>query len=141
MNAYTNQYINNQILSASKEQILLMLYDGAIRFTRQAKAAIENDDMATKGKYIGKAMAIISEFSNSLDHDIGGDIATDLDALYTYMLKELSYANVNNEESPLDSVINLLTDLRQTWDEAIKINNTSSQKPQSTQPVFNQAGV
>lgn len=123
MNAYHSQYLNNQIITASPEQILIMLYDGAIRFTKLSKIAIENDDLATKGKFVGKAMAIISEFANSLDHEIGGQIATDLDALYLYMLKELSKANIDNDTAPLDIVIDMLQGLRDTWAEAIEINN------------------
>ena len=121
MNGYVNQYQQNQIATASREQILIMLYDGAIRFSQQAKMAIDENDMATKGKYIGKAMAIISEFSTSLDHEVGGHIAADLDALYAYMLKELSNANVNNDKAPIDIVVTLLKDLRATWVEAIEI--------------------
>lgn len=141
MNTYINQYQNNHIATASKEQILLMLYDGAIRFTRQAKAAIQEDDMANKGKYIGKTMAIISEFSNTLDHEVGGEIASDLDALYTYMLKELSTSNIKNSTEPLDIVAHLLTDLRTTWAEAIEINNStegevSAETPRSVPATF-----
>ncbi len=133
MNGYVNQYQQNQIATASKEQILIMLYDGAIRFCRQANTAITEEDMAVKGKYIGKAMAIIAEFANSLDHKIGGAIADDLDGLYTFMLKELSLANVNSDQDKIEIVINLLMDLRQTWVEAIEINNNAkSQEPQAT---------
>ncbi len=127
MNGY-NQYKNNHIQTASREQILLMLYDGAIRFSKQAKAAIKEDDMATKGKYIGKTMAIISEFSNSLDHDIGGEMAENLDALYSYMLSELSKANVKNDTAPVDTVCTMLCELRTTWAEAIEINSSSTQE-------------
>lgn len=123
MNGY-NQYQNNQILTASREQILLMLYDGAIKFCKQAKKALEDDDMSAKGKFIGKAIAIISEFSNSLDHEIGGEIAANLDGLYTYMLKELSSANLNNDPKPIDTACTMLCELRATWSEAIEINNS-----------------
>lgn len=123
MNGYVNQYQQNQIATASREQILIMLYDGAIRFSQQAKMAIDDNDMATKGKYIGKTMAIIAEFSTSLDHEIGGHIAQELDALYAYMLRELSNANVSNDKEKIDVVIGLLKDLRATWAEAIEIAN------------------
>lgn len=132
MNGYINQYQQNQIATASPEQLLIMLYDGAIRFSRQAKEAIETNDMATKGKYIGKTMAIISEFTRSLDHDIGGHIAADLDALYAYMIRELSTANLQNDKEKIDIVINLLTDLRQTWVEAIELNNAEKGADQKT---------
>lgn len=138
MNGY-NQYQSNQIATASREQILLMLYDGAIRFSKQARIAIENNDMANKGKFIGKTMAIISEFSNSLDHEIGGDIAKNLDALYAYMLKELTKANINNETQPIDNTCNMLCELRATWAEAIDIN--SSQQAESGKTSLNMAAV
>lgn len=108
-----------------------MLYDGAIRFATQAIDAIENNDMATKGKYIGKTMAIISEFASSLDHEVGGDIAANLDAMYGYMLRELSNANVANDKKPIEEVIVLLKDLRQTWVEAIEINNAEKANSES----------
>ena len=122
MNGYVNQYQHNQIATASREQILLMLYDGAIRFCRQAKTGLKENDMAVKGKYIGKAMAIIAEFAGSLNHDIGGEIAENLDALYNYMLKELSLANVHNDGDKIEIVVTMLKDLRETWAEAIEIN-------------------
>ena len=132
MNGYVNQYQQNQIATASREQILLMLYDGAIRFCRQAKMGLKENDMAVKGKYIGKTMAIIAEFSNSLNHDIGGEIAGNLDALYGYMLRELSQANVNNDPDKLEIVITMLKDLRETWAEAIEIYHSESQAENST---------
>lgn len=121
-----NQYQQNQIATASREQILLMLYDGAIRFCKQAVSAIKNDNIAEKGKYIGKAMAIISEFSTSLDHEIGGEIAKNLDALYAYMLSELTKANIQNETKPIDNTCNMLCELRATWAEAIDITNQNA---------------
>ncbi len=139
MNGY-NQYQNNHIQTASREQILLMLYDGAIRFSKQAKAAIKENDTATKGKYIGKTMAIISEFSNSLDHEIGGEMASNLDALYNYMLSELSKANVKNDTAPVDTVCTMLCELRATWAEAIDINSSTIQDV-TEEPLKNLAAL
>ncbi len=123
MNTYNvNQYQQNQVSTASPEQILLMLYDGAIRFTRQAIKGIEGSNHALKGYGISKALAIIVEFSNSLDHEIGGQIAEDLDGLYHFMMRELSNANLHNDVEKLANVEKLLMDLRQTWGEAVAIN-------------------
>jgi len=133
MNGY-NQYHNNQIATASREQILLLLYDGAIRFCKQAKKAIEEDDTPSKGRFIGKAMAIITEFSNTLDHEIGGDIASNLDGLYNFMLKELTTANINNDPKPIDTACTMLCELRATWAEAIEINNLDQQDSKQPPP-------
>jgi flagellar secretion chaperone FliS len=122
MTAY-DQYQQNQIMSASPEQILLMLYDGAIRFTRQAIFGIEEDNLTLFHQGIKKSMAIITEFSNSLDHTIGGDIAENLDALYDFMIRELTKANLRKDIENLRTVEKLLVDLRATWGEAVEINN------------------
>jgi len=123
MNAYsTNQYQQNQVNTASPEQILLMLYDGAIRFTRRAITGVEENHPDVKGSGITKAMAIIAEFSNSLDREIGGQVADDLDALYHFMMRELTSANLTSDVEKLRVVETLLVDLRQTWGEAVEIN-------------------
>lgn len=123
MNTYNmNQYQQNQISTASPEQILLMLYDGAIRFTRRAIAGIEENKPEMKASGVSKTMAIIAEFSNSLDREIGGKIAEDLDALYDFMMRELTSANLKNDVKKLQNVEKLLMDLRETWGEAVAIN-------------------
>lgn len=121
MNAY-GQYQQNQILSASPEQILLMLYDGAIRFTRQAIYGLEEENITLFHHGIKKSLAIISEFSNSLDHSVGGEIAENLDALYNFMIRELTLANLHKDIEKLRVVDRLLVDLRATWGEAVEIN-------------------
>jgi len=123
MNTYNmNQYQQNQIHTASPEQILLMLYDGAIRFTRRAIEGVEKKRSDLKSSGISKTMDIIAEFSNSLDREIGGHIAEDLDALYGFMIRELTIANLQNDVGKLRNVEKLLMDLRQTWSEAVTIS-------------------
>jgi len=122
MNMHSNDYLKNQIATASREQLLIMFYDGAIRFVGRAKQAIKGNDIEGRNYGIQKASAIISELAATLDHDIGGEIAANLDALYSYMLNELNTANVKNDITPLEIVEKLLTDLRQTWVKAIELN-------------------
>lgn len=131
MNAYTNQYLESQVNSASPEQLLLMFYDGAIRFNAMAVQSITNEDIEKRNYYINKTTAIISELAATLDHNVGAVIADDLDALYNYMLKELMSANVNNDPEPLMRVDTMLRELRQTWGEAVEIvmNERKNQQP------------
>ncbi len=138
MNAYS-QYQQNQIIAASPEQILLMLYDGAIRFTRQAIYGLEEENLTLFHHGIKKSMAIITEFSNSLDHTIGGEIAENLDALYNFMIRELTLANLHKDIEKLRVVDRLLVDLRTTWGEAVETNNRE-QMPVRRQ-VSNQASL
>ncbi|BCA79148.1 flagellar export chaperone FliS [Desulfuromonas sp. AOP6] len=121
MNAYFNQYQNTQVSTASREQILLMLYDGAIRFVRQAEEAMLDKNFSKKTQMINKAMAIISEFSATLDFEVGGEIAHNLYALYDYMNRELIKGNISNDPGHLQIVHKLLTELRETWAEAVEI--------------------
>ncbi len=122
MDTYRKEYLQNQVLMASQEQILLMLYDGAIRFCRQAIAAEETGNTTEKLEKISKTFAIITEFSNSLNHEIGGEIAADLDGLYHFMLRELNKARIDSTCDHLRNVEKLLVELRLTWGEAVEIN-------------------
>jgi len=151
MNAYMNQYHENQILTASKEQILIMLYDGAIRFCRQAMAANNAGNRTVKLEKSGKVLAIVTEFSNSLNHEIGGDIAENLDALYHFMIRELMESRKVDSNDHLQVVETLLLDLRQTWAEAIEINKKDqnvalpkqqekTQEPQLARTTISAAG-
>ncbi|OGQ93961.1 MAG: flagellar export chaperone FliS [Deltaproteobacteria bacterium RIFOXYD12_FULL_57_12] len=130
MNAYLSHYQNTQVSTASPEQVLILLYDGAIRFLCQAQQAIETGDIPMRAEKINKVVAIVTELDNSLDHEIGGEIAQHLDALYNFMIRELLTANLRNDAKRLKVVEALLTDLRRTWMQAIEINRqqTAEQK-------------
>ena len=122
MNGYTNQYLANTVNSASPEQLMLMLYDGAIRFISLGIQAIENGLIDKRAYYINKTSAIVSEFAATLDHNQDAKLAEDLDALYGYMLSRMLEANLKNDTAPLLEVKKLLSDLRATWAQAITIN-------------------
>ena len=122
MNGYTNQYLANTVLSASPEQLLLMLYDGAGRFLAQAIQAIEDGRIEQRTHGINKASAIVAEFAATLDRSQAPALADDLTALYGYMLRRMMQANLKNDVEPLVEVKGLLADLRATWAEAIEIN-------------------
>lgn len=104
-----------KIQTASPAEIMLMLYDGAIRFAKIARKMIEEEDLSGKGTYIGKVQAIISELMGSLDFSIAPELCTQLEQLYTYMMEQLTEADVNVDVEPLDRVIKLLNTLREGW--------------------------
>lgn len=133
-----NQYQQNHIYTATPEQILIMLYDGAIRFTRQAMIAGEQGNQAEKLERISKTLAIITEFSNTLNHEIGGEIAADLDGLYQFMIRELNAARKDKSGDKLKTVEGLLVDLRETWSQAIDINRRQQEEAASGQELHNQ---
>lgn len=122
MKGYTNQYMANTVNSASPEQLMLMLYDGAIRFISLGIQAIENGLIDKRSYYINKTSAIVSEFAATLDYNQDAKLAEDLDALYGFTLSRLMEANLKNDAAPLLEVKKLLVDLRATWAQAIDLN-------------------
>src|SRR5688572_16266125 len=102
-------------MTASREKILLMLYEGAIRFTRQASVAMQAKKVAEKGKYISKATAILAELMATLDFKAGGQLAVDLENLYVFMIDKLIEGNINNNVECLNHVEKLLMTLYSAW--------------------------
>jgi flagellar protein FliS len=121
MNPYLKQYQQTQIQTASPEKILIMLYDGAIQFLNKARIAIEEKNIEKTHNNIIAAQRIITEFMNTLDLQTGGEVAKNLFDLYEYLHYRLVQANLKKDISMVDEVIEHLKDLKQTWEEAIKI--------------------
>ena len=119
MNQYVNQYKKTAVNTASKEQILLMLYDGAIKFLHKAKIAFETNDIEQIHNNITRAERIITEFQSTLDMENGGRFAQELYALYEYLNNRLFMANMKKRTDYVDEVLKHLTELRDTWREAI----------------------
>lgn len=120
MNNPYKQYQKTQVTTASREKILLMLYEGAIRFTKQAHVAMTEKKIADKGKYISKATAILSELMATLDFKVGGQLAHDLENLYIFMIDKLIEANIQNKVEPLEHVERLLNTLYSAWKDVIE---------------------
>lgn len=108
-----------KIQTASPAQIMIMLYDGAIRFSLVAKKKIEDKDYAAKGTYIGKVQAIVSELMSSLDFSIAPELCSRLEQLYIYIIEQLTISNLELKTEPLDVVVELLKTLRDGWSEAL----------------------
>ena len=114
------QYKRTSVHTASKEKILLMLYQSAIKNCKKAIDAIEKNDIAKKGEYIGKLQDIVLELNNSLDFNASEGIATELSSLYDYILFSSTRANVDIDKKPLESCLKVLKTLYDGWDKAIK---------------------
>lgn len=123
-------YKKTSVETASKEQILLMLYQAAIKNCKKGIEAIEQKNIAKKGEYIGKLQDIIVELSNSLDFEVGGEVAKELASLYDYMLYSSTQANIKIDKTHLEGCLRVLNTLYEGWTEAVKQikvqNNTKS---------------
>lgn len=119
-------YKKTSVETASKEQILLMLYQAAIKNCKKAIEAIEQKNIAKKGEYIGKMQDIVVELSNSLDFEVGGEVAKELASLYDYILYSSTQANIKIEKSHLEGCLKVLNTLYDGWTEAIKNLKTTT---------------
>jgi len=113
-------YKKTSVNTASKEQVLLMLYQAAIRNCKKAQAAIKEKNVARKGEYIGKLQDIVIELNNSLDFNVGSDVAKDLSSLYDYILYASTQANIKIDSEPLDGCLSVLNTLYDGWKSAVK---------------------
>lgn len=120
MKSAYQKYKNQSIQTASREKILLMLYEGAIRFMKLAVQACENKDIAGRGLNIGKAFDIVMELNNTLDHKVGGDISKNLEQLYMYITEQLTQANIKGDKAHLENAIKVMEVLYTGWQEAVE---------------------
>ncbi|HEX2385610.1 MAG TPA: flagellar export chaperone FliS [Candidatus Binatia bacterium] len=115
----TRQERTGRLDIGDKGAILLMLYNTAIELLEEAKTALERGDLAGKGVHISQAHAIISELLASLDFEVGGELAMNLENLYLFMLDQLMAAHIKNEPKALDAVLSILRPLYVSWEGAI----------------------
>lgn len=108
-------YYQTQVQSQSPLELVVMLYDGALRFMRLTADAIARRDLVAKRDALSKASAIVAELQNSLNMEAGGEIATNLDGLYDYVTGRLTEANARNATEPIEEAIRLMSTLRDAW--------------------------
>jgi len=112
-----NAYQQTHVQSRSPLELVVMLYDGALRFVGEALTALERKDLAAKREAISRVLAIVSELQSTLNMDHGGDIARSLDALYAYVNTRLLEANIQNDAARLEELARLFGTLRTAWAE------------------------
>lgn len=118
-NAY-NTYRNNSVNYASKEQLLIMLVEGASKFAKIARQAIVDRDVKKAHENIVKTQNIYYELMNSLDVKQGGQWAEAMMNIYDFIVRRLTEANMKKDAGIMDEVIELIDEVRDTWNEAYK---------------------
>ncbi len=114
------QYVATQVGTADRLQLVVMLYEGAISFLRQAQEKMAHKDASGKGLYLGKALDIIAELNASLNFQEGKDVAANLFHLYNFMTAHLTRANISWDGEAVDEVIAMLTQLKEAWEEVCR---------------------
>lgn len=127
-------YQSVQVTTTDKGRLLLMMYEGAIKFLKQAKAGLQANDLAKFCKYLSKSQAVVSELMNTLDFEKGGQIAKDLDRLYDFILFYLTEANLYRDVKRIDNSISLIETIYSAYRDIIEgAKNESSEEAEPQQ--------
>ena len=115
-----NAYQKNAIMTASKAELTLMLYDGAIKFCNIALSGFENKDYEKINTNLKKAQAIITEFRATFDHKY--PVWEDFERVYDYIYRCLIDANIHKDEEKLQEALKYIREMRDTWKEVMRLN-------------------
>lgn len=114
-----NPYQKTAVTTASKEQVLLMLYEAAIKHLNKAAECTKTRDLAGKGVAVGKAHDIVNELSNSLDMKVGGEVAANLERLYGFVVDQIVQGNLHNDYQKFEQARKVLETLYEGWKGAV----------------------
>ena len=119
-------YLRTRVLTATPEQLQMMLFDGAVRFAEQAKAALEKKDFGTSHTALTRTQKIVTELSGSLKHDVDPELCGRLASLYAFTHRKLVEANLRRTIEPLNEALQILHYQRETW--ALLMRELGAQK-------------
>ncbi len=111
----TDAYRQTEVRSRTPLELVVMLYDGALKFMTAAQEAIRRGDIGARKTAISKTLAIVSELQSTLNMDQGGEIAASLDELYRWSSVRLLDATVHNDPAPIEEVAEVFRTLRDGW--------------------------
>lgn len=132
-NKQIKDYQAMQVLSSRPEKLILMLYDGALRFMKLGIEGIEGRDHEKAHNNLIKAQRILVELMTCLDFNRGGDIAKNLFRIYEFMHHTLVNANIKKDPEPIGKIIDQLRTLRDSWDKAMKLQTAAAESGGSEQ--------
>lgn len=110
-----NPYLRDAVMTASQEQLQLMLYDGAIRFATQGRDAVEKKEYEASYERLTRAQNIILEMLNGLNYDVNQELCERMASIYMFIYKKLLDANINHNTSDIDDALKVLQIERETW--------------------------
>jgi flagellar protein FliS len=111
----SGEYLRNTVMTATPEQLQLMLYDGAIRFARQGREAIERKDYETSCEKLIRAQEIVSAMQNGLRPDVNPELCAQLTSLYNFIYRRLIEGNTKQDLAAIDEAVKILEHQRETW--------------------------
>ncbi len=136
---FSMEYLKTKVLTASPEELHLMLYDGAIRFTEQGKGYLQENKLDKAHEALIRAQDIVLEMSAGLDHEANPDLCSKLSSLYNFIYRRLVEGNLKHDISALDDALKILNYQRETW--VMLMEKLASEKQQNTEVSGNSADV
>lgn len=134
LKSYAKVGVETGVIAADPHKLISMLYQGALLAIANAKNAMLRKDIPGKGESISKAILIIDEgLKASLNKDVGGELAHNLDSLYDYMNSRLLIANLKNDMDALNEVAQLLNELNGAWESIRQPAAAATTAPQAAQ--------
>ncbi|MBW1709077.1 MAG: flagellar export chaperone FliS [Deltaproteobacteria bacterium] len=124
------QYKRTQVTTVDKGRLIVLLYEGAIKFIRQAKECSQAKDFEGKANNINRAMDIIAELNHSLNMKEGGEISANLRKLYLFISDQLLKSKINNDIKSMDDVVQILNTLLEAWNEVVNKPEAKQVLPQ-----------
>ncbi len=115
------QYRQNAVETATPTRMVVMLYDGAIRFLGQALPAMRAHRYDQQSLFIGKAQAIIAHLRDTLDFEAGGAVARHLEGMYVSLFDALTDANIHDRPERIEEAVAALRELREAWLEVDRV--------------------
>lgn len=131
MNNPYNQYKQNSITTATPQELTLMLYNGAIKFSKLAKINMEDNNIQETNTNLKKCQDIISELNGTLNMDY--EVSKELRSLYTFVREQLVECNIQKNVKILDEIIPIMEDMRDTWQEAMEVAKQEKLNPKTAE--------
>ena len=126
--AYRQVGVQSGVDGASPHMLIKMLFDGLVQSLNAARGAMQRGEVEEKGRQLGKAVRILEEgLKGGLNPAQGGELVVNLRALYDYCIKRLTLANLRNDVSLVEEVVELIAPVAQSWDQIGAGNNAASQ--------------
>ena len=137
MDTPTNEYLRNAIMTATPEQLQLMLYDGAIRFARQGTEGIRRKNWEEAFNGLNRAQKIILEMMNALNYDVDRQLCTRMAGIYSFIYRKLVEAGVERSPAIAEEAIGLLEYQRETW--VMLLDKLRQERSEQASPASSQS--
>ena len=118
MNNPYHSYNSARVNTVSKGDLVVMLYDGAIRFLKEMKSAIETSDYIKKATVVDKVLAIIHELQMSIHYKHNKELANNLNNIYSFIIRQITNSNIKNDQKYITPIFEILDTLKSAWSEA-----------------------